>query len=195
MRRPIMNTPEQLASLEGQQYLVLRPAGAVAEAFRTVQDAAIAVAEGPLTWPHTEHITLRGFFEPERREELAALIRTWAAAQHPIDVVAEAVDAFPSPWQIVIVRLARTASLTAAYASLTRALEPTGFRRLDERPLEDWTFHLSAVYGRQLDAASWSRLEQASCRPLPDRPGETIAEAELVWYSDGAEHAESIPLG
>ncbi|WP_431792345.1 hypothetical protein [Microbacterium paraoxydans] len=30
MRRPFMDTPDQLTSLEGQQYLVLRPTGAVA---------------------------------------------------------------------------------------------------------------------------------------------------------------------
>ncbi|MGW8481928.1 2'-5' RNA ligase family protein [Microbacterium sp. NPDC055903] len=196
MRRPIMDTPQQLASLEGQQYLVLRPTGAVAETFRTVQDAAIAAAgQQPITWPHTEHVTLRGFFEPHRREEVAAVIRAWAAERHPIEIVADAVDSFPSPWQIILVRLARTATLTRAYADLTRALGDTDLRRLDERPLEEWTFHLSAVYAKLLDAARWAELERASVRELAERPSETIAEAEFVWYEGGVEHAEIVPFG
>ncbi|WP_435742807.1 2'-5' RNA ligase family protein [Microbacterium sp. PMB16] len=195
MRRPIMRTPDQLASLEGQQYLVLRPTVGVSSLYREVQDAALARLGADTRHPHTEHVTLRGFHEPERRTELAALIRSWAAEQHPIDVTAEAIDAFPSPWQILIVRLARTAGLVAAYTSLTTALEQTGLRRLDERSVEDWTFHLSVVYGKRLDPAAWLEFAQASVSELPWQPSETIAEAEFVWYEDGTEHAELIPLG
>ena len=110
MRRPFMDTPDQLASLEGQQYLVLRPTGAVAEVYREIQETALDRLGIPARRPHTGHVTLRGFSEPERREELAALIRTWAAPQEPIEVSAETVDEFPLPWQILIVRLARSAS-------------------------------------------------------------------------------------
>ena len=195
MRRPFMSTPEQLASLEGQQYLVLRPTGAVEAAYEQAQAAALAAAGVPLRHPHTGHVTLRGFFEPERRIEVQRLIREWGARQQPIEVVADAVDAFPAPWQIVIVRLARTASLVSAYADLTAALRSTDLRRLDELSVDDWTFHLSVVYGRTLDAESWAALEAASRAPLSARPAETLAEAELVWYEGGVEHAEVIPLG
>lgn len=190
-----MDTPEQLASLEGQQYLVLRPTIGVASLYREVQDAALARFGGRIPHPHTEHVTLRGFFEPERRDELSALIRGWAAHQHPIEVRAEAVDAFPAPWQVLIVRLARTASLVSAYANLSAALERTDLRRLDELTVDDWTFHLSVVYGRSLEPAEWEEFRTASMSELGRTPSETIAEAELVWYQDGAEHAEVFPLG
>lgn len=190
-----MDTPDQLASLEGQQYLVLRPTLGVASLFREVQDAALARFGGEIRHPHTEHATLRAFFEPDRRAELGALIRRWAADQPPIEVTAEAIDAFPAPWQVLIVRLARTPSLVAAYASLSAALAGTGFRRLDELSVDDWTFHLSVVYGRSLEPAVWEEFRQASVSELGRTPTETIVEAELVWYQDGAEHAELIPLG
>ena len=195
MRRPIMSTPAQLASLEGQQYLVLRPTGIVAETYRDVQAVALHGLEGTVTHPHTEHVTLRGFFEPERREALLVLIREWATIQHPIELIAEAVDTFASPWQIVIVRLARTRALVEAYASLTAMLEATDFRRLDERPLDDWTFHLSVVYGKHLDADAWAALERATLRELPAGVTETVSEAEFIWFENGTEHAEVIPLG
>ncbi|WP_240747276.1 2'-5' RNA ligase family protein [Microbacterium sp. K24] len=195
MRRPFMDDPAQLASLEGQQYLVLRPTIAVASLYREVQDAALARFGGDIPHPRTEHVTLRGFFEPERRDELSALIRDWAALQHPIEVTAEAVDVFPAPWQILIVRIARTPGLVSAYAALSEALQSTDFRRLDERSVDDWTFHLSVVYGKTLDPDSWQEFADASRTEFSLQPTETIAEAELVWYQDGAEHAEVIPLG
>ncbi|MFJ2502994.1 2'-5' RNA ligase family protein [Microbacterium sp. NPDC087592] len=195
MRRPFMDTPEQLASLEGQQYLVLRPTAGVGEVYREVQDAALARLGIPARRPHTGHVTLRGFYEPERRAELAELIRSWAARQSPIEVIAEAVDEFPVPWQILIVRLERTASLVSAYSSLTDALDRTDFRRLGELSLEDWTFHLSVLYGKTLDAAEWGALVQAESRVLLPAAAEVITEAELVWYQDGIEHAETLRLG
>ncbi|MBW8762100.1 MAG: 2'-5' RNA ligase family protein [Microbacterium sp.] len=192
MRRPFMSTPEQLASLEGQQYLVLRPTSVVADRYRAEQRTALARADVP--HPHTGHVTLRGFFEPERREQLAALVRRWAAAQPPIEVVAEAVDAFPAPWQILIIRLSRTPSLLAAYARLTEALDRTDLRRLGELPLEEWTFHMSLVYAKTLAPAPWTTLSHMSRRSIGGRPAETIGEAELVWYENGEEHSEIIPF-
>ncbi|MGW9157064.1 2'-5' RNA ligase family protein [Microbacterium sp. NPDC055665] len=194
MRRPFMNTPEQLASLEGQQYLVLRPTAGVGEVYREVQDAALARLGIPARHPHTGHVTLRGFYEPERREELAEGIRAWAARQSPIEVIAEAVDEFPSPWQILIVRLARTNSLVSAYSTLTHTLDRTDFHRLGELPLEDWTFHLSVLYGKTFDGAEWSRFTEEEARPLSAAPTEHVTEAELVWYQGGIEHAEVLPL-
>lgn len=185
--------PAQLASLEGQQYLVLRPAGAVAALYDEVQPAALALESLP--HPHTGHVTLRGFHEPARRAELTQLVREWAATQHQIELRAEAIDSFPAPWQIPIVRLARTASLVGAYASLTESLVRTDLIRLGELSLEDWTFHLSIVYAKTLEADPWDALDRALRRELEMHPEESIAEAELVWYEGGIEHAEVIPLG
>lgn len=188
-----MDTPDQLASLDGQQYLVLRPTAAVAQLYEKEQDAALRRSRLP--HPHTGHVTLRGFSEPERRSALRDLIRDWAEQQPPIEVTVEAVDAFPTPWQIAILRLARRASLVSAYATLTTALDRTDFRRLGELSLEDWTFHLSVVYGTALPPEEWESLARASVRDLTERPTETITGAEFVWYEGGVEHAEVIPLG
>ena len=188
-----MSSPTQLASLEGQQYLVLRPTRAVSDVYRAEQKSALGRMDAP--HPHTEHVTLRAFHEPERRDEVLSLIREWAVAQRPIEVVAEAVDVFPTPWQIVILRLTRTSSLVSAYANLSAALESTDFRRLDERSTEEWTFHLSVIYAKTLSIAAWTELSHKSRRSLSKRPAETISEAEFVWYEDGVEHSEVIPFG
>ena len=190
-----MDTPDQLASLEGQQYLVLRPTGAVAAEYRAIQEAALGRLDTPLRHPHTEHVTLRGFFEPERREERRAVIRAWAAEQGPHELTADAGGVVPAQWQIVILRLARTPALVHAYALLTEVLRPTDFRRLDELSVEDRTFHLSVLYGKTLDAETWQQLAAIEVRPLLPAPTEVVTEVEFVWYEGGVEHAEVIPLG
>lgn len=195
MRRPFMTDPTQLASLEGQQYLVLRPIGPVAKNYETVQDAVLRALPTGTKHPHTAHVTLRGFYEADRLDALRTLVRAWGATQQPIEVTTEAIDIFPAPWQIVIARLARTTTLVSAYSTLTDLLADTDFRRLGELSLEDWTFHLSVAYGRTLDAQTWSALATTVPREYSEQPTEVVHEAELVWYSDGVEHHEIVPLG
>lgn len=64
MRRPFMTNPDQLVSLDGQQYPVLRPTGAVPAIYRTVQDELLTSTRDNLKHPHTEHATLRGSTSP-----------------------------------------------------------------------------------------------------------------------------------
>lgn len=189
-----MNSPEQLASLDGQQYLVLRATGPVAEEYDRTQAALLTGSAAGLPHPHTGHVTLRGFFEPERRPALLAEIRTWAAVQPPIDVEIDAVDTFPAPWQIVIHHLIRSSSLVDAYSSLTRTLDATDFRRLGELSVDEWTFHMSLVYAKTLDLDAWAALELAVQHPVNPRTRIVADEVEFVWYEAGAEHSEVIPL-
>jgi len=189
-----MSSPEQLESLEGQQYLVLRATGSVGEEYDRAQAALLTGPAAELPHPHTGHVTLRGFFEPERRRDLVEVIRSWAALQAPIDVEIEAVGTFPAPWQIVIHRLTRSASLVEAYSSLTRALDATDFRRIGELSVDEWTFHMSLVYAKTLDSAAWDELELAARHTLGPRPQTVVDRVEFVWYEDGAEHSEVIPL-
>lgn len=185
-----MTDPGQLRDLEGQQYIVLRPVGAVKREFDRVQDAARQRLGDSVRYPGSAHVTLRGLYEPDRVDAVRSVVREWSAQQHPIDIVYEAVDAFPAPWQVVIARLGRTPALLHAYASLTTALDATDLRRIGELPLEDWTFHLSTVYAKTLDADAWTRLVSETRHEYPSPPTETVAEVEFVTYSDGAEHRE-----
>lgn len=74
-------------------------------------------------------------------------------------------------------------------------LRPTDFRRLDELSVEEWTFHLSVLYGRTLDPETSQHLAATEARPLTPALTEVVTEAEFVWYEGGVEHAEVIPLG
>jgi hypothetical protein len=195
MAREFMTDPRQLRDLEGQQYLVLRPVVAVMREWGLVRDAAKQRLGDGVRYPGAAHVTLRGLHEPERVDDVREVVHEWAAAQHPIDIVTEAVDSFPAPWQIIIARLARTPALLHAYASLTDALDSTDLRRIGELPLEDWTFHLSIAYGRAMDAPDWARLSSATRHDYQTPPAETVAEAERVTCSAGAAPRAVPPFG
>jgi len=190
-----MTDPQQLQDLDGQQYIVLRPVGEVRDEFEKVQDAARERLGGRVRYPGAAHVTLRGLYEPERVDVVRALVQEWAAAQHPIDLVCEAVDSFPAPWQIIIARLGRTPALLHAYASLTAALDATDLRRIGELPLDDWVFHLSTVYAKILPADEWHQLASATHHEYPHPPRETVTEVEFVTYFDQTEHREAFGLG
>ena len=195
MPRNFITDPEQLLDLEGQQYIVLRPTAAVMREFDAVQDAVRQQLGATVRYPGAGHVTLRGLHEPERRDDVRDLVREWAGHQVPIDIVFEAVDSFPAPWQIIVARLARTSSLLNSYSSLTAALDAGDLRRIGELPLEDWVFHLSVAYAGSLAAEEWAEVAARTRRRLTEPPVETISEVELVTYFDSTEHRKVFPLG
>ncbi|WP_374977189.1 hypothetical protein ACEYYH_05155 [Microbacterium trichothecenolyticum] len=113
----------------------------------------------------------------------------------PIELSVDGVDGFPTPFQIVIARLARTPSLVAGYAGLTSLLDSTDFHRIGELPLDEWVFHLSLIYAGSLDEIGWQALDDRSRRAVEPRPKEVITSAEFVWYAHGIEHVETLRFG
>lgn len=192
MPRSFMIGPDQLASLEGQQYVVLRPSGPVMAAYERVQATAQSSLPSAVTYPHTGHVTLRGFFEPDRVDQLKEAVRKWAASQPLIDLRVDAIDSFPAPFRIVIARLERTPSLVNAYADLTTMLDQTDFNRIGELSLDDWVFHMSIAYCSELPDDDWEGVRTALESEIVDRPVDVASEVEFVWYEGGVEHREVI---
>lgn len=191
-----MTDPVQLASLQGQQYLVLGVGGDVADFYAGERERILALAPGALPHPHSGHVTLRAFSEPKRVAMLRDVVGAWARATAPIELQVDAVDGFPAPFQIVIARLARTPTLVGAYASLTRLLDSTDLRRIGELPLDEWVFHMSLAYGAALDSSAWGGLLRSSARStVPSQPRETVATVDFVRYDDDGEHVETFALG
>lgn len=194
MTTPYMTDPVQLESLQGQQYVVLRPSESVAALYESEQFDVLARLPDGTPHPNTGHVTLRGFFEPERVHSLRELIASWASSQSPVELSVDAIDGFPPPFQVLIARLERTSSLTDAYRRLTDVLDATDFRRIGELPLEEWIFHLSLAYARSLDERSWAEQLAVSRRAVPSRPRELVSYVDFVWYDGDGEHIDSLPF-
>lgn len=195
MARAFMTDSAQLASLEGQQYLVLRPTGSVGAYYDEQQASLLQQLPKSIQYPNAGHATLRGFEEPTQIEELKLALRAWAAEREPIELRIESVDGFPPPFKVLIAQLARSESLVDAYASLTAMLDATDFNRIGELPLEQWVFHLSLAYCIILSDLEWEKELALSRRDVITRPAEFLAEAEFVWYQDGVELTEVIAFG
>lgn len=193
MTQPFMTGPTLLDSLNGQQYLVLRPTGDVAMFYAAEQAQLRDSLPESISYPHTGHVTLRGFYEPERVHELRDLLAKWAGESPLIELTLDGVDGFPPPFQILIARLARTPSLIEAYSSLTSLLDATDFHRIGELPLDDWIFHLSLIYAGTLEEAEWTAAHESTKRSAA--AAEVCGSAEFVWYEDGMEHSEVLTLG
>lgn len=190
-----MTDPSLLDSLNGQQYLVVRPAGRVASFYETEQESLIRVLPDSVSFPNTGHVTLRGFYEPERVDALRELLVRWASEQPAIRLQVDGVDGFPPPFQVLIARLQRTPTLVEAYASLTAALDATDFYRIGELPLDEWVFHLSLVYASTLSEPDWAEAHEDSRRELDPAPTEVCSTVEFVWYENGIERSEQLLLG
>ncbi len=190
-----MTDPDQLVSLNGQQYVVLRPARDVGRFYATEQRAIKARLPREVPSPHTGHVTLRGFAEPERLADVETVVLEWAKLQEPISLEVEGIDGFPPPFSVLVARLARTPGLVGAYALLTNLLDNTDLARVGELSLDQWVFHMSLAYCGGLNAAEWDESLALARRRVPSRPTETISGAELVWYEDSVEHIKLIPFG
>jgi hypothetical protein len=195
MPTPYMTEPALLQSLTGQQYIVLRPVGTVADCYRREQSAVLDQLPDGIPHPHTGHVTLRGFFEPERVPSLRDTIATWARSLSAIDLRVVAIDGFPPPFSVFIARLERTPSLTATYESLTELLHATDFLRVGELALDDWVFHLSLAYANALEEPAWDRTLDVIGREMTPNPYETVSSLDFVWYDSAGEHIETMPLG
>lgn len=88
--------PDLPATLIGQQYLLLRPTGPVADFCVETQATVLTALARPLPHPHSGHITLRGLHEPNRVADVRDHIKERAFRQRAIDVVVDAIDGFPA---------------------------------------------------------------------------------------------------
>ena len=190
-----MTDPALLEQLEGQQYLVLRPASDIASFWDDSRESLRRVAPQEVSYPNTGHVTLRGFHEPHHVGALKEVLTEWAGRQRQIDLRVEEIDGFPPPFQIIIARLERTSSLVDAYADLTSLLDTTEFHRIGELSLDEWVFHLSLIYAGRLSEAQWDAMHRTSRRSPDPQPAEVITSADFVWYANGVEHVDTLEFG
>lgn len=190
-REPIAVDARVLAESSGIVYVVVRPVGALAEAFVRWQGDALDRLDGAAAAP-AAHATLKAYgssgspVSTDDEARIVSVVETWAATQPPIDLRAERLDVFEEEGAIPVVRLARTDTFRSAMASLWDRAEreglPPGYS--DEIGPDGWIPHLSLAYAwgsRGPDRArllSWAesvQVDSGSC---------VAAQAELIAYDD-----------
>jgi 2'-5' RNA ligase len=187
--RPFITDPARLGDLAGQRYVVLRPTGEVEQVHRDVQGRVRArLGDLPAAYPNP-HVTLIGFPGGER-QAIGALVEAWARGVPALELEIERVNVFPHPFRIVIAQVMKTARLAGAMTAIHEEARRRGLPDWPPGtvpPPEEWVFHMSVAYCRDLADSDWQalspwaeRLEVASARC-------TVTEAELVVFDGGVE--------
>jgi 2'-5' RNA ligase len=191
--RPFIDDPAHIALLEGQRYVVLRPNGAVQDAYTQVRERVQDQLAGlEVSYPAQPHVTLAGFGKGTSLAAVRELVANWAPTVPPLRLVVEKLGVFPSPFQIIIVRVQRTPELSEA---LTTLREQAGQHRLvDVATVQpsDWIFHMSVAYCSALSAAAWTDVA-AWVETVSVAAAEcTVTDVEIVAIDNGQEYSAGL---
>jgi 2'-5' RNA ligase len=188
--RPFIDDPAHIALLEGQRYVVLRPNGAVQDAYTEVRERVQDKLAGlQVSYPTQPHVTLAGFGKGTSIDAVREVVADWAPTVPPLRLEVEDLGVFPSPFQIVIARLRRTSELAGALTTLRERARR--YKLVDVATVEppEWIFHMSVAYCSALSAAAWADVA-AWVETVPVAAAEcTVTEVELVAIDDGQEYS------
>ena len=193
-----MTDPAHLTALAGQKYVVMRVGGEVDRLFQETRRLLLERLAGlPVGHPNAGHVTLRGFPCGTDYDRLSQVLDDWSTETPPLAIETERLAYFGPPHQIIMLRVRRTEALVRAYARLAKLADEAGLPAIAgiARPVEDWVFHISLVYCRNVPEADWARVV-ALVDGLTVRSARKVAEdAELVCFDDEGEHQTVYRLG
>lgn len=187
---PFITDPEHIRELDGQRFVVLRPAAAVAERHQQVQDVLRQRLSGlPASYPARAHVTLAGFACGTPLESVQNLVSEWSRDVPSLHIEVQGAASFPPPFQIAILKVVKTAALFAALHGLRRKAEQRELTLTTVTPAEHWVFHMSLAYCSKLSATEWRELVQfIETLEIPNVScvQETV---EIVRFDDGREYS------
>ena len=191
--RPLIDDLAHLAGHEGERYIVLRPAGAVPASYEDVRAAVRRQCRGlPVSFPSEPHVTLAGFAKGTPLDAVRELAAEWAARTPALTIEVDGAGTFPTPFQIVVVRIRRTAELLDGLASLRELAQRRSLTQILTVPASDWVFHLTVAYCETLEVTAWANVASfvETLRPSPAKS--TVGEAEVVAFDDGREYSGGV---
>jgi 2'-5' RNA ligase len=186
--QPILEDADQIASLEGQRFVVLRTPSAIASPWLALRASLReALADAPVFYPAAAHLTLCGFAAGTPIEALRRCTEAWASETPELDLAAVRIDAFPPPAQVASVEIRRTPELVAAVSRLRELAADHQLVVSTTTPLEAWTPRMSLVYGARLDAAAWQRVKDRTQGMIWPAASGTVRAAEILAFDAGRE--------
>jgi 2'-5' RNA ligase len=186
---PFIDDPRDIARLEGQRYVVLRPNGAVPHVHRQVRaQARERLAGADVSYPAAAHVTLTGCPAGTDLEAIRELVGEWARTVAPLRIEIERVHHFPPPFQIVIVQVRRTPELFDALASLRARVKDRRLPDMSSIRPADWIFHMSVAYCSSLNASAWAETAQFFDALNVPKAECVVDEVELVAFDERREY-------
>lgn len=190
---PFINDPEHVRELDGQRFVVLRPALAVTECYHHVQDVVRRRLSGlPASYPARAHITLAGFAVGTPFESVQNLVSEWIRDVPCLQIEVQGATSFPPPFKIAILKVLKTPALFSALHGIRRKAELRRLTLSTVTPVEEWVFHMSLAYCSKLSVADWSEL--ARFMETLETPSVSCVQetVEIVGFDDGREYSGGI---
>jgi hypothetical protein len=125
------------------------------------------------------------------------VLERWSSELSPLSIKAERLSHFGPPHQVVILRVKKTEALSRAYCRVAELSNQADLPILPQggRPIEEWVFHVSLAYCKDLPESDWARVVELVDH-LSVSPARYVAEdAELVCFDDDGEHQAIYRLG
>jgi hypothetical protein len=189
--QPFIDQPADLARLQGQRYVVLRPFGDIVAEFERVKRAlAQRFQNVAISYVARPHLTLAGFEAGTALESVSRLAALWATTVRPLTIQAEAVGFFP--FRIAIVRVRKTPELSEALGLLRLHAMQEGPPCFSAVPVEEWVFHLSIGYCHALAQGDWQEVMEFLNTLTMPHVDCTVAEAEVVAFDSGTEYSGGV---
>jgi 2'-5' RNA ligase len=190
-----MTDPVILQSLIGQQYIVIRPTDPIAIFYDKVQSSLREKLPSVVTYPNVGHITLRGFSQPEKIDQIRTSLTKWASQIKPMEISIENFDSFPPPFKVLILKVQSTNELKSAYTELTQVIEADGLHTIGvQRNTDEWIFHMSLAYCEQLSDTEFVEAINILKAIQLEKPSTIANELEFVDFDENGEHGEIIAL-
>lgn len=191
---PFIDDPEHLRELEGQRFVVLRPARVVRECYCNAQALVRQrVSALPASFPVRAHVTLAGFAAGSPLGAVQELVAEWIRDVPPLWIEVQRATSFPAPFQIAILEVQKTSALLKALQRLRRAAEKRGLIISTSTPPEQWVFHMSVAYCSKLTPEEWRsrRSDHAPSLLLRHAPAGSVQLSTFGRLLQG--HRDELP--
>jgi CubicO group peptidase (beta-lactamase class C family) len=193
---PIQSDPTTLALLDRIAYVILRPTGALAEAYDGWRGDVLDRLGATRPTIFAAHATCKAWgspsqpLQPADEQRIVDVVADWAKATAPIELRADALDVFEGEEHVPVVLLTMSDDLRNALTDLwTRSTEaglPAGYS--DHHGADGWRAHLSLCYPRERPpAAVWEPLRTWLTHQDTGGVSSVAHEAELLLFGDGRE--------
>jgi CubicO group peptidase (beta-lactamase class C family) len=189
---PVVSQPPR--EVAGSAYVVLRPGGALAERFTSLQaDVLKRLGKAKVTVP-APHVTMKVFGTEDHHvvdadlPAIVEVVRAWASSTPRPVIRAAAADAFDEEY-VPVIRVEPTTELRSALTDLWRRCTdaglPAGYS--DVHGADGWIFHLSLAYPDDTDEARWRELTAWLREQHAEGAEATADAADLLLFDGGPE--------
>ena len=190
---PFIDAPEHIRAVDRERFVVLRPSLPIREVHRHLQaNLRERVPDLPVSYPAQAHVTLAGFGAGTPLHAVQDVVESWSRRTPALRITGEGLACFPTPSQIVIIRVLKTPDLLTALSRLREAAGQAQLKIDTTISLRNWVFHMSVAYCEKLSGPSWNDLMRFAEELKVPHASCLVDDVEVVAFDDDREYSGGV---